>query len=329
MRASTFLVERKRVPKRSISPTELESTVCQYCCGLDIPPIIFWVSQNHGYFILPGFLFIPTNMSDFGAGQLFPQFYCPLTKKRLVDPYMSIACGHHFESSALEAMCRHGLVCCPHDHIPIDPRRCIQASEFKAVIEEWTKVMRVLKSRGIQDNQPSQANQQNRGREVRLQVGESFPQHALRHDGGMGNGIPTEVSACWLNTPLHNQEPQRKDNTTNGNRNGTAHTAKRQPAPPQGPSEEEDDEDKAPVDPRKYKTRLCRNWIQVGECSYEHTCCFAHGESELRDTAANHKVLNSLGYFLPDGETPPKAPVEANTKGGGHPKPQRGARDLR
>jgi hypothetical protein len=56
-------------------------------------------------------------------------------------------------------------------------------------------------------------------------------------------------------------------------------------------------EDKATVDPRKYKTRLCRNWEMRGECPYLETCCFAHGQEELRCLSDNHKLLASIGYF--------------------------------
>jgi hypothetical protein len=34
-------------------------------------------------------------------------------------------------------------------------------------------------------------------------------------------------------------------------------------------------------DPAKYKTRICRNWLQ-GECQFGAACSFAHGEDELR-----------------------------------------------
>eukprot|EP00668_Euglena_longa_P005117 GGOE01006012.1.p1 GENE.GGOE01006012.1~~GGOE01006012.1.p1 ORF type:complete len:413 (-),score=38.14 GGOE01006012.1:838-1968(-) len=52
-----------------------------------------------------------------------------------------------------------------------------------------------------------------------------------------------------------------------------------------------------PVDPRKYKTKLCRRWEELGSCPYEHTCCFAHGSAELHSLADNHKTLASIGYF--------------------------------
>jgi hypothetical protein len=56
-------------------------------------------------------------------------------------------------------------------------------------------------------------------------------------------------------------------------------------------------EDKSAVDPRKYKTRICRNWEDNGHCPYEHTCCFAHGPHEVRTVTDNHKMLASIGYF--------------------------------
>jgi len=54
---------------------------------------------------------------------------------------------------------------------------------------------------------------------------------------------------------------------------------------------------KSVVDPRKYKTKLCRNWKATGQCPYEHTCCYAHGETETRTVHQNNNVLSSLGYF--------------------------------
>eukprot|EP00667_Euglena_gracilis_P024683 EG_transcript_28536 len=55
--------------------------------------------------------------------------------------------------------------------------------------------------------------------------------------------------------------------------------------------------DKSPVDPCKYKTKLCRSWVRDGYCSYESVCCFAHGESDIRTVHQNAQVLSSLGYF--------------------------------
>jgi len=62
-------------------------------------------------------------------------------------------------------------------------------------------------------------------------------------------------------------------------------------------SKKPEDPNKAAVDPRKYKTRMCRNWLETGSCPYEHTCCFAHGNEESRSLTDNHKLLASIGYF--------------------------------
>jgi len=34
-----------------------------------------------------------------------------------------------------------------------------------------------------------------------------------------------------------------------------------------------------------YKTEMCRNWNEVGDCRYGRSCQFAHGQRELRDVA--------------------------------------------
>jgi hypothetical protein len=34
--------------------------------------------------------------------------------------------------------------------------------------------------------------------------------------------------------------------------------------------------------PSNYKTRLCRNWQEHGECSFGDCCNFAHGSEEVR-----------------------------------------------
>jgi hypothetical protein len=57
------------------------------------------------------------------------------------------------------------------------------------------------------------------------------------------------------------------------------------------------EKDKAPVDPCKYKTKLCRTWMRDGYCSYEGVCCYAHGEQDFRTIHQNTQVLSSLGYF--------------------------------
>ena len=35
----------------------------------------------------------------------------------------------------------------------------------------------------------------------------------------------------------------------------------------------------------KYKTELCKNWIETAKCRYEDKCRFAHGQEELTQAA--------------------------------------------
>lgn len=37
----------------------------------------------------------------------------------------------------------------------------------------------------------------------------------------------------------------------------------------------------------RYKTKMCRNYVQTGECPYEVRCMFAHGDHELRTCEMN------------------------------------------
>ena len=37
------------------------------------------------------------------------------------------------------------------------------------------------------------------------------------------------------------------------------------------------------IDDPKYKTELCKNWDEKGECPYKNKCKFAHGKDELRE----------------------------------------------
>ena len=39
------------------------------------------------------------------------------------------------------------------------------------------------------------------------------------------------------------------------------------------------------VDKTKYKTEMCKNWIEIGLCRYGTKCQFAHGEHELMGKA--------------------------------------------
>lgn len=31
----------------------------------------------------------------------------------------------------------------------------------------------------------------------------------------------------------------------------------------------------------KYKTEMCKNWVETGKCNYGEKCKFAHGKNEL------------------------------------------------
>lgn len=37
----------------------------------------------------------------------------------------------------------------------------------------------------------------------------------------------------------------------------------------------------------RYKTKMCRNYVQTGVCPYETRCMFAHGDHELRTAEQN------------------------------------------
>lgn len=42
-----------------------------------------------------------------------------------------------------------------------------------------------------------------------------------------------------------------------------------------------------PILADRFRTKLCRNYAQTGECPYFHRCMFAHGEQDLRTKADN------------------------------------------
>lgn len=46
---------------------------------------------------------------------------------------------------------------------------------------------------------------------------------------------------------------------------------------------------KAVTDDNKYKTELCKNWIEHGTCNYGKKCKFAHGRHELMEKAGASK----------------------------------------
>ena len=41
----------------------------------------------------------------------------------------------------------------------------------------------------------------------------------------------------------------------------------------------------------KYKTELCKNWVEKGYCDYNHKCQFAHGKEELMEKQLKNKEL--------------------------------------
>lgn len=52
---------------------------------------------------------------------------------------------------------------------------------------------------------------------------------------------------------------------------------------------------KKTVDGTKYKTEMCRNWVELGQCQYGQKCNFAHGYEDLQDKVpANSKYKSKL-----------------------------------
>ena len=49
----------------------------------------------------------------------------------------------------------------------------------------------------------------------------------------------------------------------------------------------------------KYKTELCKNWIEIGFCRYGNNCKYAHGHSEvvLPKLAPTKKDKNCKTFF--------------------------------
>eukprot|EP00996_Jenningsia_fusiforme_P001062 NODE_1970_length_1340_cov_8.573974_g1787_i0.p1 GENE.NODE_1970_length_1340_cov_8.573974_g1787_i0~~NODE_1970_length_1340_cov_8.573974_g1787_i0.p1 ORF type:complete len:296 (-),score=35.65 NODE_1970_length_1340_cov_8.573974_g1787_i0:453-1280(-) len=48
---------------------------------------------------------------------------------------------------------------------------------------------------------------------------------------------------------------------------------------------------KSMVDPRQYKTQICKNWKTSGSCGYNRACSFAHGQRDLRNPDQNCALL--------------------------------------
>eukprot|EP00996_Jenningsia_fusiforme_P003497 NODE_4294_length_833_cov_7.344388_g3966_i0.p1 GENE.NODE_4294_length_833_cov_7.344388_g3966_i0~~NODE_4294_length_833_cov_7.344388_g3966_i0.p1 ORF type:complete len:248 (-),score=25.63 NODE_4294_length_833_cov_7.344388_g3966_i0:89-808(-) len=61
-----------------------------------------------------------------------------------------------------------------------------------------------------------------------------------------------------------------------------------------GPLHKKDSHPKAMIDASRYKTQLCRRFALKGSCRFRSTCCFAHGDEELRTTRANVEILKTL-----------------------------------
>ena len=47
----------------------------------------------------------------------------------------------------------------------------------------------------------------------------------------------------------------------------------------------------------KYKSELCKNWIEVGFCRYRKQCKFAHGQNELSVNKTRQRVGNCKTFF--------------------------------
>mmetsp|Transcript_18242 Transcript_18242/g.32699 ORF Transcript_18242/g.32699 Transcript_18242/m.32699 type:complete len:152 (-) Transcript_18242:2085-2540(-) len=50
---------------------------------------------------------------------------------------------------------------------------------------------------------------------------------------------------------------------------------------------------KKPVDTTKYKTEMCRNWIENGTCNYGRKCNFAHGKEDLQQKLPSNTKYKS------------------------------------
>lgn len=67
---------------------------------------------------------------------------------------------------------------------------------------------------------------------------------------------------------------------------------------------------KLKTDKTKYKTEMCKNWIEVGNCRYGNKCQFAHGDFELigkplpQNTKYKSKICTTFSekLFCPYGK---------------------------
>jgi len=65
------------------------------------------------------------------------------------------------------------------------------------------------------------------------------------------------------------------------------------------------------LDPTRYKSVLCRNWLDTKPCPYSKRCVYAHGPSELRSVQQN---VVSIGHIT-QGKRAPKDEEAAQGKG--------------
>lgn len=58
-----------------------------------------------------------------------------------------------------------------------------------------------------------------------------------------------------------------------------------------------------PMDLTKYKTKLCRNYMQKGNCNFGNTCMFAHGKHDLQGSPGmqqhHHQTKFEMGHADP------------------------------
>jgi hypothetical protein len=47
----------------------------------------------------------------------------------------------------------------------------------------------------------------------------------------------------------------------------------------------------------KYKTEMCKNWIETGHCNYGAKCRFAHGKNELMNKVSQNDKYKSKLCF--------------------------------
>lgn len=43
------------------------------------------------------------------------------------------------------------------------------------------------------------------------------------------------------------------------------------------------------VESSKFKTEMCKNWMEYGKCNYGRKCQFAHGKNELVEKFISNK----------------------------------------